>query len=483
VLGLAGIIGLYLVLRELDARRPVALVGALTLAANPIYFALAFTFMTDVPFTAAATFSLLFFLRHLRTARWGDLAAAALLATVATLCRQIGLHLSIAFLPAALLVGGRRRWLQAAVPLVVSLGALLAYPYLLRLWGDVPLLYGFRAYAVGARLLGNPSQLLAMISGQSVVASAYVGLFLVPFLLLLMPRLFKVAGGRISVIVSTTLGLSLALLSIVLTVGRGRVMPLVGNILTISGIGPITLRDVYVLGLRHVPECPVSVHLALSVVAIAFGAMAACLVVGMVTALLRREQLPAASQGGLRGPDGRQIGLVRPQRAVLMFLLAACGIYALPVLFERFYDRYLIALLPALLAAMCAAARPRIPPRFLTGAAILLCAGTLAFSVAATHDYLAWNRARWSALDMLTKERGIPPTVIDGGFEFNGWHLHRRDYRPRPGKSWWWVEDDLYMVAMGPVEGYQTIDHRPFVRWLPARRDEILILRRQSNAD
>ena len=39
--------------------------------------------------------------------------------------------------------------------------------------------------------------------------------------------------------------------------------------------------------------------------------------------------------------------------------------------------------------------------------------------VAATHDYLAWNRTRWMATRTLI-EAGVLPRQIDGGYEFNG---------------------------------------------------------------
>ena len=44
---------LYLILRELDARPRVALLGALTVAANPVVLLLSSSFMTDVPFVAS----------------------------------------------------------------------------------------------------------------------------------------------------------------------------------------------------------------------------------------------------------------------------------------------------------------------------------------------------------------------------------------------------------------------------------------------
>ena len=114
-----------------------------------------------------------------------------------------------------------------------------------------------------------------------------------------------------------------------------------------------------------------------------------------------------------------------------------------------FYDRYLIPLLPPLMMSVSvgsgAAGRPGFPSPAI-GLALMLAYG--GFSVAATHDYLSWNRARWKALDHLINDERIPAERIDGGFEFNGWHSYRdgyEDWKYEPEKSWYWVDRDDYV--------------------------------------
>jgi len=51
-LGLVGLAFLYASVREMGGSRPMALFAALTLAVDPLYFDLANSFMTDVPFVA-----------------------------------------------------------------------------------------------------------------------------------------------------------------------------------------------------------------------------------------------------------------------------------------------------------------------------------------------------------------------------------------------------------------------------------------------
>jgi hypothetical protein len=71
-------------------------------------------------------------------------------------------------------------------------------------------------------------------------------------------------------------------------------------------------------------------------------------------------------------------------------------------------------------AGLAAAHRPTVLVRPIgIAAGLLSLLLLLAYSVAGTHDYLDWNRERWSALCHLASELTIRPTEIDGGWEYN----------------------------------------------------------------
>ena len=115
----------------------------------------------------------------------------------------------------------------------------------------------------------------------------------------------------------------------------------------------------------------------------------------------------------------------------LLFTLAY-GLYLL-IDYHKF-DRYLLPLLPMVLLLF-----PTIKVAWrsyrlgLAGLMVLLISF---FSVAGTHDYLAWNRARWQALTYL-ESQGVENTQIDGGYEYNGWHqTSHRNPEHLHGKSW-----------------------------------------------
>jgi hypothetical protein len=267
------------------------------------------------------------------------------------------------------------------------------------------------------------------------------------------------------------------------TVGRDWLLPFVdGYNLFNLGLGPLTLIDTYRRSLEHIPQISVRFWWWATLIGVAGGAAIIYLVVATALELIR--------DGGRRlwrTSDALPAGI----------LLAFTAAYGAVMLFELNYDRYLIPLFPALaLVATFGIGRlPRARPRpggrpGILPILALSTAGVFAllfgfFSVAATRDYLAWNRARWKALDDLTKVHKVPADRIDGGFEWNGTIQHETKFEFTPtfaaDKSWWWVTDDEYRVTFGDMPGYQTFGKYKFERWLPpgAGAGYIHVIKRQ----
>ena len=104
--------------------------------------------------------------------------------------------------------------------------------------------------------------------------------------------------------------------------------------------------------------------------------------------------------------------------------------------------------------------------------------GMATMSVLSSHDYLSWNRTRWQAIRHLTAIQKIDANRIDGGYEFNGLYTATRDYIQQPGKSWWYVNGDDYVIASGPLPGRTVIGEYPVPQWLPLGPRRIVILQR-----
>lgn len=457
VLGLASVAGVYLLGRELRAPRAVALLVALALAANPLFLGLSHTFMTDVPMLAPMIWALLCFARALRcdsTAAW---AVGSGLSVAGVLCRQpalvvpLGLCAAVMVWPAA----GWRWRARAALSVLLALGALWLYRIALEASGGLPANFGARD-AFLTRLLQSPlPTALRLLYGNVLTALLYCGLFLLP------PLLLFEAGWRRARLTRprwiTAVQIAAAALAAARLLSVGRPMPLIGNVLISSGIGPVTLHDWYIRGLANDPRLPPAVWLAVSAAAVLGVALLAGQLIGAVRAAWSERRA---------GAPGR-----------IMLLGTGAAYLALTCVVVPF-DRYYLPLLPILALALLPPAHA-VPRRaWIAAGALLAISG--AFAIAATHDYLAWNRARWAALRQLTEDDGIDPRRIDGGLEFNAPRFFIPGTSGGGGRSWWWVIDDEYMISMGPVPGYEEVRRHPYPRWLPPGDAAIAVLKRSG---
>lgn len=240
-------------------------------------------------------------------------------------------------------------------------------------------------------------------------------------------------------------------------------MPLAGNIINKAGIGPLTLKDAYFLftGVPGISEC---FWLAVTLISLTGSIILLWRVTTIIIDLSPKIFLHQLKQNEL----------------LTLFLLMIPLIY-LPIFFiNGFIDRYLFPPVPFLAAAILIQKTPvqLKPPVFCQWVAVLILAGFFIFSVAGTKDYLTWNRTRWTALNDLMKADSIKPSIIDGGFEFNGCYLYNPDYKVDPKKSDWWVGDDLYLISFSPLPAYAIQREYHYTHWLPPYTGSIYVLKR-----
>lgn len=452
-LGLVGILGTYGAARELGASKAHAFLLALTLLATPLYFGLSNSFLSDVPFVAELVIGLWLFSRGMRTGSAAMFAGAIFIAVWAVLTRQAALAMPVVFGLAALgqRTDRKRNLAWAFGALVLVFGALRLFERWLKASGQMPPVYGKQTKELAAAFAERGASVaFDLITRNGTVV--YVGFFALPMVLLVAWELGRSAGRKQQVLAAVV---ALGYAHRVVHDLRGRVFPLFGNCLVNFGWGPVTLADVIYSGAKP-PQAPYALLRAVTWVGVVgVGLLVFVLVLAVLRLLWRRAEIASP--------------------ALLTMALGFAALYwlAMPLFY---WDRYLVLFVP-LIALICASIKlPRIT--WLPAAAsVAVIALQLWFSLAAVRDYLTWNRARWRALDDLTKQRGISPDEIDGGFEFGG--LHRYPKPPSPGKSTWWVKDDRYLVALTERPGYRVAARYPFSRWLtPSRPGAILTLER-----
>ncbi|MCX6921735.1 MAG: glycosyltransferase family 39 protein, partial [Verrucomicrobia bacterium] len=257
VMGWLGVSGAYLLIRHLGRSRLLSILCSLTLALNPIYFALSNTFMTDVPFTALVIWASWFLVRHLETDTLTDLLIGTALATAATLCRQLGLCLPLAFGAALLLKRGLRwRWMvRGVVPFVVVAAALAALQHWLTITGRLPAGYNEKTERLFS-MLKHPVRIPINIVYYGWSMLMYLGLFLLPITLpVVLSRRYRERYARHALPQKLAVGL-FVLATLVRLALVPALMPVHRNIIIPQGIGPATLRDSQVPNLTSFPPLP-----------------------------------------------------------------------------------------------------------------------------------------------------------------------------------------------------------------------------------
>lgn len=473
VLGLGGVLATYFLFRQLNIKPSFALMGAAIISVNPIYFCLSNSFMTDVPFYFLSVTSLGFMVRGFRNQSDLWLALGLSIGFIAILTRQFGFVLPLGF--GAAYLWNKPRCLKttiiAVTPLILQLTMYIWIQHWVSIHTDGS--YGqqsnflrnihwrLREYKLG--LFINPKQFMVL---------AYSGLFVLPLMLLNFYADIKRATLQQRYIIVAKLLFIIALLGVMINQSKNQLMPFSGNVLAYYGVGPLTLRDTFILH-ENLPSYT-------EILQIVWISVSCFTVLGC--ALVLEKGLRVGTEAWRKVRHGEKYYI--SHSAVLLSVSLAAYIALITIAAPYFFDRYLLFCFPYFIVFASF--------QFTDGGNIKLSASSInlswllvvvvwMFSIAAMHDYFAWNGQRWNATNDLTIRDGVKPAFIDGGYEFNGWYLSKPG-GPNYGadKSWWWVEDDKYVIAMGPIPGYRQISSYPFTGWLFNRQSGIIVLEREQ---
>ena len=453
--------------RVIPLARLNAFIATLVLMAMPSWLVLANSYMSDLYAFVFAFPAAAFFVLYMRTDARKFLVWATVFAAMGTLQRQVVLVIPFAFLLAqiwSLQPSSWRKNLEACMPFAFALGAFLAYSLYLSANGGVPDSQQKAHTRLWPLLLselrGDPGMRAYFWANISSVFG-YLGLFLFGWLLWWgTPRL----STRLRVVLAVATG---AILAVSFAVNWLPPYQL-NNTIDAAGIGPFTLYDV----MSH-PTFEPARHggIVWPLAAVAAG----CGTVG-ISALFCAVMAAIFKQR--RAVD----------RENLFLTLVVMG-YLAPFVIAGYFDRYLIFVLPFVIALWVRIwpISALVPSHlrgevavFLKGGALIWLAFAIGLGAAATHDYFEWNRARWQAIRH-AETLGANHQKIDGGFEYNGFYSHETKKTPQGlNKSWWWVEDDLYVIAFSHVNGYSVVATYPVNGWISRTPKQVLLLRRTS---
>ncbi len=533
-LSLAGLWAFYRLcaLRLEDARAEVAsswfpLLATLALWFHPIFFALSFTFFTDVPFFALFLLALYFFAKSRAARREQERARALVLGTVfsgfAVLVRQYAILLPIGFFLSML--GERKakerlwpRWIAVGMPAVVLLGF---YIWIITAHG-VPTQFRFaqlemvKTYRIAHDLRHLP-----------FIVAFYLGAFALPLVGALRWRAMVGEEGKLVLLSLLPLG-GYATYAVWV---EGRVMPYLANsaILPAFGTGGgivFTLISAWAGALvlaaiaresrtswvafqrahAHTLRFGVGLLVAL-IVFFATDVGRSLLIEGIDRALVayyRAYTAAVPSQRGLdywrgrvgdfyaglqqilygltilsvivtfvpvrgRAPDVRHERADPWQEWMTKFLLILGALFlGVFLVISCQFDRYLLVFFPiGLLLAVREIVRwfrPRL--------AFLLLLGLGGVAIATTKTMIAGYGAIWRAGNELLR-RGVPIEEINLNYTFNAWMLYQQGKREitRTGQPSYWAyaaRRDFRYWGWSPDEPAEVVlevPYRDFWRW------------------
>lgn len=463
--------GVYTLVRKLGFGAAVALISSLSLLVNPIFFELSNTFMSDISFLFLAVWALVVAHDLLRSDTVSPnlhLVALTILCVLLCLSRQTGLVIPIAFFLVCLRKKGK---LFALTPLFCSIVGIAVF----QVWQDhafgTTCCYTYETTRMKGIFKGGPAFMGIMFSVNILRAWLYIGLYALPLMLWLFPQFLGRLDKKARIFVALLVA-EFGLLAGALCFGTGKLMPLGDDIIMKHGLGPILLR-----GSDTVPLISDRFWQVVTAFSTIGGALLSAPLAMIAVRWRERHTM---------FEDNRW--------SFVAFCLTSCGLYLAVVCLRGFWDRYL--LFPTLLLLPVAVLSTRIvlkldeQPKPLSAyaqrlvqyaLASLVLLGFAAFAVIGTHDYFAWNRARWSAITYLLDKVDVRPIDMDGGMEANWWFAYEPNYRDLPGDMWGdLVHDDRFIVSMAPLKQTTVLESFEFQRWLPGGTARIYALKNEN---
>jgi hypothetical protein len=443
VLSALGCWAVHLTLREMGCRPSTSLLAACALAVDPVYFALSFSFMTDVPFVSLAAIATCFYISGVCRARTARLWVGSLFSIAAFLVRPIAIILPLAVVPALLCRAGWRPAVRrAAWPLITTAVAMVA-------------------------VQSAVSRTLGPLDWETNRVGQLRWWFLVP-----MTAYLK---WNIAALVESVFPLAPVLLASMVRWRHAMLVAAVGLFLMVPlslGLGalPTPLPDWQTWSMQDIAaRAMIGGDLASSIWSVR--AAPAVRVLGLLAVV---SLIVVCVHGWTRAPRWGRAEVVVGTLALLHL--------ALINLLWLYNDRYYLVLAPAwaILGAR-ALDQDRLAKSIAAGCLVLWAA----VAVSGTRDMLAFNEA-CAAAARAVEATGVPAWDIDAGYPLNGWRLYAHSENLPPGSDRRYdvpmVTSDRptrYAIMNRPLPGFDVVRVVPLehASWQATRA--VYVLRRR----
>jgi hypothetical protein len=466
-LSLLAACALYLILRELDARPRVALLGALTVAVNPVVLLLSSSFMTDVPFVASTLMALLCYTRAMRRGRihlvwWGGAWAC-----MAFLDRQIAIVTPLAALP---LLMPRPRSEPGRSAVLLALGAT---------WGAM------LVCSLAMMSLVKPTgEMIKLVDRLAYLLQVPLTTYLIYNLYILCTMAFYALPALLAMATVRRLWRRPALFVVTLS--------LAAIVLGFTGEIPIPLRPsntwslVEVGGSRGLINGPLPPLERTTIETVLRGAGLLAFGLALMSLTRADSHSPHAHRTAYtprlvfrRLLDAVNTISMTPRMPLVIYLIA----YLLVAnVLWMYNDRYLIVLLPVIVAVALGARQHGAEAPRLAWIAIAIFATV---AVVGTRDALRFNqglRDTWQAL----VDSGVQASDIDAGYAWNGWWLYAHPENMAEGltvRDVPWITSHrrpTYILSKSALDGYDVVREVVWTDDAPwPGPDRLLVLKRR----
>jgi hypothetical protein len=419
VLAWVGALALYGTLRELGRARSESLIATVALVANPVFFVLGFSFMTDVPFVSLAIVAFFFITRGLSRKGASEVFLGCIFAACALFIRQIAVAIPTSLLLYFLFAPSHRSWRYLLPAMGLCLLFFLISIFTVQVFG-VTTQSKFLTTWVIDFWLHHYNQ---AISGLLRIF-IHIGLALLPLTLPIVASVYRrpLFWGVVAAL-SILTGCSVLLV--------GEIPNPQDGMWQLNTLG----RE------RHLLQgSPARDFLPLWLNPLFF-------VLSFLSSAVIIVQAVDVMHAGIGNPLGVFIWYGSIQFALIMILwfFGSWG-----------SDRYSMVLLPPLIVILT---NRQLKSKVTIGSMAVL----LALSMLVTWNETQTSRAIAQGVAWL-RARNIPLASIDAGYVFNGWNLyaHPENLPPGavPGKDVPFLtsrEKKPYVIAASPIAGYKVL--------------------------
>lgn len=451
VSSLIGLLVLQSLIRRISGNSLVALMGALILLFNPIYFNLSNTFMTDVNFTTLLLLDVYLIHSFFESKKHRLLFWIFLVSVLLVLLRQFGLILPLAFFLSCLFIP-ERRLKYSAMAFMLFLLVLFALKYYEAYLQRILPGYAMYKFSEGIDPLSQTflERSMENFKARYKILLVLIMCFTAPYTMVFLPAQLRRLG----------LWKSLMLLLLVMAgswwIFGQEPFPF-KNIFSNMSVGP----EAYYQNTQHYMQHSYSESFTewMNVVKVL---LAGFFLTGLICFLWPGH----ATKRGLRGVNPFAVFMV------LLMLMYTAELF----ITESFFDRYALPLLPLVLiltALYGLRDAPKLAP------ALVVLPFLFYVAVYGTKDYFTLQEKTWEAYEYLRRDKGIAPDRINAGFEISCWN---------EGQITWWtdylsLEPYDYLIQFKPEPGFTPLKSFEFRRFFPPKHDKINIFARDSILD